>query len=113
MNSERYISNCDATVSNYKKQEIMMSTPEQCVLHVYDLAIQSCVRNESVQAGRAVAALIDALNFNVNADVSTRLFRLYQYCLHHIHKQEFENPLKILKQLRLAWQKALSNQAAA
>ena len=113
MNPENNKSNYNTTVSGYKKQEILMSTPEQCVLHTYDIAIQSCARKESLKAGRAVAALVDALNFDTDSDLASQLFRLYQYCINLIHRQEFENPIKILKELRETWQKVMANQAAA
>ncbi len=113
MNLGTYNQNRNGTVNHYKRQEILMSSPEQCVLHVYDLAIQSCTRKEPQKAGKAIAALIDALDFNVEGDVSGRLFRLYEYCLKQIHGMEFEEPVQILKELRGAWNQALSNQRAA
>mgnify|MGYP006291659483 CR=1 FL=1 len=105
--------NTNGNVNSYKEQEILMSTPEQCVLHVYDIAIQSCKREEPQRAGKAVAALIDALSFEVEGDVAERLFRLYEYCLGLIYKMSFEQPVKILKELRETWHQALVNQEAA
>ena len=101
------------SANKYKKQEIAESSPGRCVLHVYDAAIQSCYKEESGRAGKALVALMDALNFETEKEISGRLFRLYDYCLKQVHKQEFETPQKILKELRHTWQIVLSQQSAA
>lgn len=108
--TRNYSNNC---VSTYKEQEITMSSPEKCVLHLYDAAIQGCTRGKEDRAGRAIALLIDGLDFQAGGEVATGLFGLYEYCLRLIHRQQFEGPIKILKELRDAWQKAMSETVAA
>ena len=113
MNGNAYTSYSTQTLNHYKEQEILMSSPEQCVLHVYDIAIKGCVKQEPQKAGKALAALIDSLDFEADGDMSMRLFRLYEYCMTLIYKKEYDNPLKILKDLRETWQIAISQQVAA
>lgn len=90
-----------------------MSTPEKCILHLYDAAIQSCAMAQEERAGRALAMLIDGLDFQAGGDIATGLFELYEYCIRLVHRRQFEGPAKILKGLREAWQKALAAQRAA
>jgi len=98
--------------SRYKKQEIGMSSPEKCVLHLYDAAIKGCALKQSEQAGNVLAMLIDTLNFSAGGDVANALFSLYEYCLRMVHQQQFENPQKILKDLRETWHRAITEQQA-
>ena len=101
------------SVNAYKEHEVNMSSPEKCVLHLYDAAIQSCALGQEDRAGRALAMLIDGLDFKVGGDVATQLMGLYDYCLRLIHRQQFEHPAKILRSLREVWQEAVSEQIAA
>ena len=90
-----------------------MASPEQCVLHVYDIAIQGCRKREPQKTGKALAALIDALDFEAGGDFATRLYSLYEYCIKNVYQKKFDDPLKILMDLRETWQDALNKQAAA
>ena len=97
----------------YKVQEIAMSSPEKCILHLYDVAIQSCALEQDERARQALTMLIDGLNFDDGGDVATKLFMLYDYCLRLVHKKKFDVPRKVLQGLRETWQKALTNEIAA
>jgi len=100
-------------VGAYKKHEIEMASPQKLILHLYDLAFQACTQKNQDKAGAVLAELINALNFEVGGDVPMGLFRLYQYCLTQIHEGEFEIPSKIIKELRMTWQEAMSQFKAA
>ena len=100
-------------VNIYKEHEINMSSPEKCVLHLYDAAIQSCVMGQEERAGRALAMLIDGLDFKMGGEVANQLMGLYDYCLRLVHRQQFDHPTKILRSLREAWQSALTEKFAA
>ena len=102
-----------SSVNTYKEQEIGTASPEKCVLHLYDAAIQSCAVGQQERAGRAVAALIDALDFEVGGEVAGGLFRLYEYCLRNIHEKKYDDSQKILKELRDTWQMAIVQHHAA
>jgi len=103
----------NSCVNTYKEQEIMMSSPEKCILHLYDAAIQGCAMSQEDRAGKALAMLIDGLDYQAGGDIAKRLFELYEYCLRLIHRHEFESPIRILKGIREAWQKALTAELAA
>lgn len=100
-------------VNAYKEQEVATSSPEKCVLHLYDAVIQGCAVGHRERAGKALAALIDALDFEAGGEVATGLFRLYEYCLRMVHEKQFESPKKIMKGLRDTWQTALTQHFAA
>lgn len=100
-------------LNTYKEQEILMSSPEECVLHLYDAAIQSCTMGQEERAGKALAALINALDHNADGEIAAGFFRLYEYCLNSIHRQQFETSSKILRGLRQAWHEAIAAQVAA
>lgn len=105
-----YSRNKSNQMNVYKKQEIAVSSPERTILHLYDIAIQSCISEEEDRAGKAVALLIDGLNFEVGGNVASRLFRLYEYCLVSIHDKKYDEARSILKELRTTWRQALESQ---
>jgi len=100
------------SVNAYKKQDILMSSPEKQVLHVFDAAIQGCNLKRSDTTRKAVVLLIDSLDFEKGRDIAHGLFRLYDYCLRLVHTGDFEAARDILKELRQAWDQAVSRSAA-
>ena len=94
-------------LNTYKEQEIVLSSPEKCVLHLYDLAIQGCLIGDQERARKALKTLIDALNFEAGGEVAMRLFGLYEYCLRLVHDKQFALPKTILQGLRDTWQKMI------
>ncbi len=99
-------------INQFKEQEVITSSPEKCVVHLYDIAIQNCLIQNEERAGKAVAALVDALNFEKGGDIAKHLFFLYDFCIREIHAKNFENPQKILSDLRSTWQEAVKKQIA-
>ena len=95
-------------VNSYKEQEILMASPEKCVLHLYDFAIQGCANQQSEQASKALAMLIDALNYKAGGELATGLFRLYEFCLRKVHQRDFDTPQTILRDLRGTWHQAMT-----
>lgn len=91
----------------YKEQEIVLSSPEKCVLHLYDLAIQGCLIGHQEKTRKALKTLIDALNFEAGGEIAMRLFGLYEYCLRLVHEEHYELPKTILQGLRDTWQKLM------
>ena len=92
---------------NYHKNEIMNMSPAQLVLKVYDIAIIGCKLKNSRKVSKALVELISALDFE-KGDMAVGLFRLYQYCLDVIKKDEFDEALKILSELRSTWLKVIN-----
>ena len=113
MNPGLNVANYSRNTNSYKQQEILSATPEQCVIHLYDVAIQSCILEQGEKAAKAVAMLIDALDFNQGGEIASRLFGLYGFCIKQIHEKEFEMTLRILRELRETWSTALKSVRAA
>ena len=92
----------------YKAQEIAAARPEKLILHLYDYAIKACHLGNQEQVSRALAQLIDSLNFEYQ-EAATGLFKLYLYLLDTVKKEQFGVALKILKDLRETWNIAVQN----
>lgn len=86
----------------YRQQEVMGATPIRLVVMAYDLAIQACEQKDFVRATKVVSILRDALNYDY-AEVAVGLFRLYQWCLDCIRKEDYTSALVTLRELREAW----------
>jgi len=63
----------------YIEQEVMSWSREKLILKMYDLFIVSAKRNDVNKMSKVLIELMGALNFDVG-DISTRLYRLYEYC---------------------------------
>lgn len=96
----------------YRANDILTATPERLIIFLYDQAIKGCKLGDSGLATKALIELIDSLNFTY-ADMASRLFRLYEFCLDSVRKQQYEHPIKILSELRETWITAISTMKAA
>ena len=92
----------------YKAQEIATARAEKLILVLYDYAIKACHLRNQEQASRALAQLIDSLNFEAQ-EVATGLFKLYVYLIETVKKEQFEVALRILKELRETWNSAVKD----
>ena len=90
----------------YKMQEVMGARPEQLTLFLYDHAVQGCKKRDEERASRALAQLIDSLNFEYE-EVAAGLFRLYEYAMRRVKAGDFDVPLQILSELRDSWAQAI------
>ena len=88
--------------SQYRKQDVMGASPLRLVIMTYDLAIRSCEQQDFSKATKTISALRDALDLDY-PEVSTGLFRLYQWCLDSIRKGDYESAVHTLSELRDAW----------
>lgn len=88
--------------SEYRFQEIMGASPIRLVVMSYDVAIQACQQEDFSRATRAISVLRDALNFDYN-EAALTLFELYQWCLDSVRKENYQEALRILTDLREAW----------
>ena len=80
----------------------MSLSPMELVVKVYDVAIQGCKQQDMNKVCRALVELISALRFEYE-DVSVGLFRLYQYCMDCVKREEFAQAEQILTELRETW----------
>ena len=92
----------------YRQQDVMQASPIRLVVMAYDLGINACEKEDFVKATKAISVLRDALNFDY-PEVSTGLFRLYQWCLDCIRLGDFKSAQTTLKELREAWVTAEKN----
>ena len=92
----------------YKEQEIFSASPERLILYLYDHIIRCCSLQDDLGATRAIAELIDGLNFEYK-EISKGLLRLYDYCLTRIRAGQFDEPKMIIKELRKNWEISLNN----
>jgi len=89
-------------VNSYLKNQIYSMAPLQLLIKVYDYAIIGCKARDMEKASKALVELIAALRFEYE-EISLGLFRLYQFCMDEIKKENYEVPLKILGDLRSTW----------
>lgn len=88
--------------NQYRKQDVMAASPLRLVIMTYDLAIRSCEQKDFTKAVTTITALRDALDLDY-PEVSTGLFRLYQWCLDSIRQGEYDSAIRTLTELRDAW----------
>jgi len=88
--------------NQYRQQDVMGASPLRLVIMTYDLAIRSCEQKDFIKATRTITALRDALDLDY-PEVSTGLFRLYQWCLDCIRQSDYDAAIHALSELRDAW----------
>ena len=86
----------------YRNNDVMGASPVRLVIMAYDVAINACEQHDFARAIQAVSVLRDALNHDYQ-DVSGGLFRLYQWCLDCIRKEDYATAAHTLQELRQAW----------
>jgi flagellin-specific chaperone FliS len=86
----------------YQQQDVMNATPLRLVIMTYDLAIRACEAQDFAKATKTISALRDALDLDY-PDVAVGLFRLYQWCLECIRKNDYASAITTLTELRSAW----------
>jgi flagellin-specific chaperone FliS len=86
----------------FRKQKVIGASPMRLVLMAYDLAIFACERRDFDRATKAVSVLRDALGYDYG-DIAVGLFSLYQWCLDCIRKEDYNDAVKTLRELREAW----------
>jgi flagellin-specific chaperone FliS len=86
----------------YQQQDVMNASPLRLVIMTYDLAIRACEQQDFAKATKTISALRDALDLDY-PDVAVGLFRLYQWCLECIRKNDYASAITTLTELRGAW----------
>lgn len=89
---------------SYIEQEVMSWSKEKIILKMYDLFIVSCKRNDTNKMSKVLIELMGSLNFEVG-ELSTRLYRLYEYCQRCIFQKKYDEALHIITELRNTWAK--------
>jgi len=86
----------------YQQQDVMNASPLRLVIMTYDMAIRACEQKDFAKATKTISALRDALDLDY-PEVAVGLFRLYQWCLECIRKNDYASALTTLTELRGAW----------
>jgi flagellin-specific chaperone FliS len=86
----------------YQQQDVMNASPLRLVIMTYDLAIRACEQQDFAKATKTISALRDTLDLDY-PDVAVGLFRLYQWCLECIRKNDYASAITTLTELRSAW----------
>ena len=97
----------DQKLKDYQRNQILSMSPVQLVTKVFDVAIVSCKKKDSVKATKAIVELISGLRFEFK-EIAVSLFQLYQYCLEKIRQGEYNEAESILSGLRESWVEASS-----
>lgn len=90
--------------TNMLEAEVYSWSKEKLILKMYDLFIISIKRNDIGKGSKVLIELMSALNFNYE-EVSTRLYRLYEYCQRCIFQKKTDEALFIITELRNTWAK--------
>lgn len=96
----------------YKTNDIMTASPERLIIFLYDQAIKGCKLEDKELVAKALVELVDSLNFKY-ADMATRLFRLYEFSLEMVRREQYPPALKVLSELRETWISAIADVKAA
>lgn len=86
----------------YRQQDVLNANPLRLIIMAYDLAINSCEKQDFEKAVKTIGLLRDALDFDY-PEVSAGLFRLYQWSLDCIRKGDYATAITTLSELRDAW----------
>ena len=92
-------------INQYNQNSILNATPEELILKLYDLCLVCISKKDVKKASLVIAELIASLNFDFH-DEAMGLFRLYRFCQDCLFKEEYEDALSIMKELRETWAQA-------
>lgn len=92
----------EAYHKKYRQQDVISASPLHLVIMTYDLAIRACEQKDFAKATKTISALRDTLDLDY-PDVAIGLFRLYQWCLDCIRKNDYASAITTLTELRGAW----------
>ena len=91
--------------STYRREQLLNLSPVEVIHKLYDVAILSCKKNDTVLAQRALNELIVGLNFEAG-DLAVSLYNLYDYCKRCIRSGKSDQAITVLEELRGAWAQA-------
>jgi flagellar protein FliS len=98
--------------NEYQRQEILSASPLQLVVKLYDVAIASCFQNDRIKLRKALVELISSLNLEDGGDFTSRMYRLYEFCMDQSVSGDLDDIREILIELREAWKQADLKSAA-
>ena len=102
-----------AVAWSYRQQQVQSAGPLQSILLVYDAAIMACKRGDFVLALEALSVLRGALDFARGGEIAVQLQTLYLYCEEKVRRRKFDEPGRILRELREAWSQCVATPAGS
>lgn len=89
----------------YQEDQVNTMSPIQLLVKVYDIAIESCQRQDSRRASKAIVELISALNFEYE-ETANRFYGIYEFCMREIKAGKYDVAIELLQTLRDGWAEA-------
>jgi flagellar protein FliS len=89
----------------YQEDQVNTMSPIQLLVKVYDIAIESCHRQDRKRAGKAIVELISALNFEYE-ETANRFYGIYEFCMREIKAGNYDVARELLQTLRDGWTEA-------
>lgn len=89
----------------YQEDQVNTMSPIQLLVKVYDIAIESCHRQDRKRASKAIVELINALNFEYE-ETANRFYGIYEFCMREIKAGKYDIALDLLQSLRNSWVEA-------
>ncbi len=94
-------------IPSYLEQEVLTWSKEKIILKMYDLFLVSAKKGDVSKMNRVLIELMSSLNFEYE-EVSSRLYRLYEYCQRLIVQRKYNDAYLIIKELRVTWAQAFN-----
>ncbi len=91
----------DANVLN-QKNNLAVLTPEELILKLYDVGIESCKNRDSEKVLKVLHELIASLDFNYYETANT-FHNVYKHAILILNRGDFPEIEKTLTELRDAW----------
>ncbi len=97
-------------INAYKENQVVGASPGKLILVLYDHVIK-CLKNSDMKgASKGLVELMSSLDLDYQ-EISGRLFSLYEYCLDLVKKNDYEQALKIISEMRHMWATAIERMA--
>jgi len=102
-------------VLQYQQNVEVNLSPVEILIKMYDAAIFSLQKKDTEKATKAINELILALNFNKSnpqnvREVAEGFLRIYEFCKICIKKNNLQDAINALQEIRNAWELSIQNQ---
>lgn len=95
-------------IETYAANQVEGASAGQLVLITYDYVLKQLRAKDMFAAKRGVVELMSALNMD-QLDAAGPLFRMYEYLLDIIRKEQFDEALELVGELRGTWQRVIED----
>ncbi len=95
-------------IETYAANQIEGASAGQLLLLTYDFVLKQLRAKDMMAAKRGVVELMSALNMD-HLDAAGPLFRIYEYLLDIVRKEQFDEALELVGELRDTWQRVIED----